>query len=205
MRLPTHFNQHRLCAIDIETTGLNWRKNSIWQLGIVAIDLHYEVCKDTSPFSVTIKPEEGEEALETCMPRHKKKVAEALVSGVESEEAVTLFEDWIEKELKLLSEKRILPLAHNWVFERDFLQPWLGVETFDYYFDGRYRDTQVMAAMLLDLDAVKATNYELARIDLGSLCTRYGIDRACPHEALSDALDVIRVYNKLLLSFKKWL
>ena len=57
--LPTanHWNGHRMCAIDLETTGLNPRRHEIVQIAVIPVTHDLVIDKTVMPFVAIIKPE----------------------------------------------------------------------------------------------------------------------------------------------------
>lgn len=127
------------------------------------------------------------------------KLQEAIKSGVDKYVAAELLEEWFEK-LGLPDYKKIMPIAHNWVFDRSFLYEWLGHETFEYVFHPHYRDTMVAALYQNDCATLQNGELPFGRVALTAICSNLGIeyDPTCVHEALYDCSLTAKAYKKML-------
>jgi DNA polymerase III epsilon subunit-like protein len=123
-----------------------------------------------------------------------------MINGTEPYRAADLFDEWFKK-LGLGYEKRLVPLAHNWPFDRGFIIDWLGKETVDQYIDSRARDTMVIANFCNDLADFRSEGFPYAKTDLSYMCTTLKIEHPKAHDALQDALATSKLYKELLKRF----
>ncbi len=195
-----HLNNHLLCAIDTETTGDKPGFHDIIQVAVIPLDANIKPFKDITPFYMDIQPKRPENYNPEAMRKNRTRITDAMLNGVEAYRAADLFDEWVKK-LNLGFNKRIIPLAHNWPFDRGFLIDWLGHESVDQYFDGRHRDTMVIASFMNDLAEFRQNPHPYAKVELKYLATtlQVPIDRA--HDALQDALGAANIYRKLIQKF----
>jgi DNA polymerase III epsilon subunit-like protein len=97
--------------------------------------------------------------------------------------------------------KRIVPLAHNWAFERAFLLNWLGPETFDQFFFIHPRDTQIFGACINDAAVYHGKKIPFNELSLTYMCRKFGIHNERSHDALADSLAGAKLYQELILGF----
>jgi DNA polymerase III epsilon subunit-like protein len=199
-----HWNGNVLCAMDVETTGLDPHHHEIWQIAILPLDSNIEVRKDVMPFCIEIKPEHPERANEDI--QHKLSNREAYIKacerGFDQEKAKDLLEIWIER-LKLPctefgTPKRIMPLGQNFGFDKGFITRWLGVEMYNQYFDYHYADTMVAAMYLNDRAGMHAEPIPFSKINLTYLASTLKIDHPRAHTALGDCVVTAEVYKQML-------
>jgi DNA polymerase III epsilon subunit-like protein len=196
-----HWNENQVCVIDTETTGTNPLLNEIVQICILPLDSNLDPRKDVIPFYVTIKPESPEYWNPEAKELNRELFIKAMASGHDSEKVKDLLRDWVKK-LKLPLTKwgtphRIIPLGHNFAFDRSFLMKWLG-DQYEEFFDGRYRDTMTAALYLNDRAGFHANKVEYAKVNLRYLCSTLKIDMGSrAHDALADCLSTAQVYKAL--------
>lgn len=190
-----HLNGNILCAIDCETTGLDSYKHDIWQFCCMPLDFNLKSI-DT-PFEILLKPRNVENRDSNAIS--KKNFNRALLNGMDYEVAASLFIEWVER-LNLGFKKRLTPLAHNWPFDRSFIIEWLGQETFDFYMDGRYRDTMVAAAFINDVCDHNADRVPMPKVNLRAVCKTLGVewDDGSAHDAVYDSCKTAEAYRKLI-------
>ena len=192
-----HLNGNRMCVIDCETTGLDHTKYDIWQICIIPLTFDLKRDETIIPFEILMQPRFTENREKGAVS--KAQFNRANLNGLSYESAALLFTEWYER-LDLGFMKRIVPLAHNWPFDRDFIREWLGPAGFDYHFDPRYRDTLSLAATINDVCDFRAERYPFPNLKLRSLATSLGMewDSAGAHDALYDSAKTAEVYRKLV-------
>jgi DNA polymerase III epsilon subunit-like protein len=193
----THLNGHLLCAIDVETTGKVAGYHDVIQVAIIPLDADIRPYKTMRPLFWNLKPKRPENFEPEALARNKRKIVESQLNGICPYDAADLFDTWFQ-DLKLGYEKRIIPLAHNWPFDRGFVADWLGPETFNQCFDARYRDTMVVASFANDLAEFRHEPFPYAKVELQYLATTLKIQIERPHTALDDALGTAEVYRELI-------
>jgi len=191
-----HLNGNIMCAIDCETTGTDPTIHCIWQFSCLPLGFDLYPHKSIPPFNITLQPWNKNRD-----PRavNEKKYIHATNYGLEQERAANLFDEWFNR-LNLGLKKRIIPLAHNWPFDREFIKFWLTDVGFNYYFDPRYRDTMSLAATLCDICDANADRVPFEAITLHAIATKMGIEweSGMAHDSTYDAYKTIQIYRRLI-------
>lgn len=190
-----HLNGNILCVIDTETTGTNPEEHDIWDICVIPINDNLDIDKRYRPFQAMMKPW-SQFAPGALMNAHITK-AEVFNTGHDPFKVADAFDEWVAK-LNLPQGKQIIPLAHNWPFDREFMCKWLGRKTFQYHFSGDYRCTYTLASFHNDRRFAMKEPYEYSRRSLGALAQRLGLDISGSHRASADCLLCLEVYKKLL-------
>lgn len=190
-----HLNGNILCAIDTETTGVEPGKNSIWDLCIIPLDEKLDRHSRIKPFQAMMKPSTPFEP--GALKEAGLTQAEIINTGHDPFRVADLLEAWFIK-MNLPQGKQIIPLAHNWPFDRGFLIDWLGWKSFNCYFSGEYRDTYQLVSFHNDRKWWKGDPYEFARKSLGACARRLNLEVSGLHRATQDCLLTIEVYKKLV-------
>lgn len=207
-----HLNNNILCVIDVETTGPTPRYHDLIEVAILPLDNTLKPSRGIMPFAMDLKPRRPEnydyEALraqrkEMCIyekPKvcfDKRRVFEVILSGCDPDRAADLFFEWFEN-LRLPPRHRIMPIAHNWVFDRSFIMDWLGTRTFDLCFDPRYRDTMCMSLYDNDRAGWLDRDYPYPKNNLQYLCSQLKISRTNEHRALDDCVATAEVFRRIV-------
>lgn len=210
--MTVHLNDNILCVVDVETTGPTPRFHDILEICVLPLDRFLKHDKKIMPFAMNLVPMRKEnidyEALriqrnhmdapikdKICWK--KERLVDLTLKGCEPSRAADLFVEWFEK-LKLATFKRIMPIAHNWCFDREFIIDWLGYPTFELIFDPRYRDTMVYSLMENDISDYHVNNFLYPKNNLSYLCSQLGVDRPRAHTALDDCVATAEVYRKMI-------
>jgi DNA polymerase III epsilon subunit-like protein len=207
-----HLNSNVLGVIDVETTGAVAGHHDMIEICCVILDGTLERSKDFKPFVMNLKPKRPDNIdLEAMRVQRKvldqvdkdkvcgkrERVVSITLGGVDADRGADMFFEWFEN-LRLPPMKRIMPIAHNWVFDRSFILDWLGPAAFNYIFDPRYRDTMCMSLMDNDVADWRSEPHPYAKNNLQYLCSTLHIDRHNAHTALDDVNATIEVYKKLV-------
>ena len=196
-----HWNNHQMCAIEVETSGLDPFWDQILQLAIVPLDANLEQRRDVPPFNIYIKPENPTAISSAALRVNKIDIQKVVRFGHDIEKAKDLLEHWVAKlklgTTKFGNPKRILPLAHNWQFDSSFIKRWLGIEMYGEIFDSRYRDTQVAAEYLNERAAMHAEKVPYSKVNLGWLAKVHGVVNEQAHDAVFDCLTTAEVYRRM--------
>lgn len=195
--IGTQFNGNLVCAVDVETTGLKVGIHDIWEMCVLPLDLNYKPNKAYKPWNHRYRIKRPENVEDGALRLTGMAKADLMVTGIDPWKAADDFEVWFDK-LSLKPGKKIIPLASNWPFDREFIKEWLGQSTFDYVFHGHYRDTQPIASFIQDRADHQREAFPFGRIGLASLCEKLGIDNGGPHRALYDCMASAEVYAALL-------
>ena len=192
-----HLNGHLLCAIDTETTGLIPGKHEIFEICVLPLNSKLEVSRDHLPFNLKLRPEKVDDIQWEALNVTQMDFMELCSTGMDKWEAADLFVSWYEK-LGLADNKRIMPLAHNWVFDAPFIKEWLGFAEFNLRFDGRYRDTMSTALTINDQYDIKNEPCPFPKVKLSYLASCLKIEYDKTHNALDDCVLTAKVYKELV-------
>ena len=192
-----HLNGNALCVIDCETSGLNDEVHEIVEIAIIPLDSCLEVRSDVPIFNIFMRCENEEEIEWEAFRVTKIDFFKHQQTALDKDVAADLFEQWLEK-LKLPHGKRISPLAHNWKFDKGFIEQWLGKGTFEDVFDGRSRDTLDVSLYLNDVADRKAEQIPFAKNNLGWLAKTLDIPHVRAHTAVDDCIVTAEVYKRFV-------
>ena len=192
-----HLNGNMLCAVDVETTGLDPNYHEIWQVGILALDSNIKPAKAFLPFYVNLKINYPER-IDPKAIRNRLAFAELQQRALDPFTAADLLDSWFEK-LHLPIYKKICPLAQNWPFDRSFLIEWLGIKSYEHLFSPWYRDTMTTAILDSDLCNFKGEKILFTEYGLPFLCNKLKIKNERAHDALQDSVATAECYRRMLL------
>jgi DNA polymerase III epsilon subunit-like protein len=189
-----HLNGNLLAAIDLETTGLQAGYHEPIQIAVVPLNSDIRPLEGVRPFYTTIRPSYPERQEKSVGYVHGLPIEELVLHAPDAGKVADLLVEWWEK-LDLPFGKTLIPLAHNWAFECKFLQSWLGVDLTSQLFFGHARDAMLYALALNDKAAFMGLPVPFNKVGLGSICKRFKVHNASPHDALSDALAEAECYR----------
>ena len=192
-----HLKGHKLCVIDVETTGLDPSINEIIQICILPLNSDFEPSKEVPPFYAIIKPENQDAINPKAMQINQMNLFEICKNGIDTWFAQELLDEWFEK-LNLGYGKKIAPLAMNWPFDRSFIQAWLGNSAYEDFFHYHYRDTMVAAHFLNDVAAFNSEEFPFPKQSLKYLCSQLGIENKFAHDAMQDCLATAKVWKRMV-------
>lgn len=199
----------RYCVIDSETTGVVPRYHDAIEIGSIVLDEYFDIDKRSNPFHILMWPSRPDnvdiEAITTQQTADGKKLTlkkwhEVLRHGLTPTKAGDLFVEWFEK-LKLPPKGRLIPIAHNWPFDREFIKDWIGDKTFEYIFAHSYIDTFPLCKFI---EGTKLSRGEKSpfgiSMRLGDLSRDMGYSPERSHNALDDCITTAN-FIKLLTKF----
>jgi DNA polymerase III epsilon subunit-like protein len=190
-------NGNVLCAIDVETTGLNPGFHEITQVCFLPLDENLKPRKDIVPFDLNLHIDYEERIDWGALRISKINFLKHQQQAIDKYRAADLFEDWVEK-LNLPLNKRISPLAHNWPFDRAFILDWLQPIGFGNYIDGRFRDTMALASSINDIYDRLNEPVPFPKVNLSYIASMLKIPHEGAHNALNDCVVTAQVYASLL-------
>lgn len=195
------FDGHLTCSVDIETTGDHFEKHEIWNIAI--IPLNYDLKPDPKLrfVNLLIAPKKPENIDWEVMRKiaQTTKVRKAIDEGVKHDFAIDFIQNWFDG-LNLAPYKRIIPITSNWAgLDKLFIQGFLGKETFNYMFDGRYRDVMVAASFINDRAEFRCEKKPFENLTLREICKTLGIEvhKSSLHSAFEDAALHAEAYRGL--------
>ncbi len=172
-----------LAFIDIETTGFNFERHEIIEIGVVIVKQ-----QDGIPGAII-----DEFDIKITPTRLNEADPEALaINGYN--EAAWMFAIDLSQAMKLFAEKTkdCVMVAHNVAFDYSFLAKAFAVTGVENQMFYAKIDTITYALARL------SHKPEVTRFSLGSLCEFYGIENEHAHTALADARATLEVYRKLV-------
>lgn len=193
------FWDNLLCVIDTETTGLNPDDHELVELAVIPLGRDIELHPHYGPVDLWIRPD-NLDSVDPESLRITGKTLEERLQGIDSGTAADKFMEW-HASLNLKPKSLIIPIAHNWAFDSQFIRNWLGRESFEKIFHGHARDTQSMGLTLNDLAWAYDHDLPYPRLGLRQMCTTAGI--YIPpggHGAMKDALMTKDLYKHLLFN-----
>jgi len=193
---------HMLVAVDVETTGRVSGYHEMIQIAVVPLTSDIKPVPDINPFYMEIAPEYPERCESNAATVHGLDIADLMHSAPDAWKIADLFDEWFEN-LNLPFNRRLIPLAHNWAFERGFLVHWLGIESFNQFFHFHPRDTMLFALSINDAATYRGLKTPFPYVGLAAMCKRFGIDRGKAHDALCDALATAKLYKTMLDTFAR--
>jgi DNA polymerase III epsilon subunit-like protein len=170
-----HLNGNLLCAVDVETTGLNFRLHDVIQISILPLDSQIKPPQTEFPFEVNMQPKRPENIEWKAATVTTIRMVDLIQSAIDPWTAVDLFEEWFYR-LNLPVGKKIMPLAHNWPFDRMFIEEWLGgPKNYEAFFHHHYRDSMAAALYLNDRAEQHVDHIPVPKVNLEYCCTVFGI------------------------------
>lgn len=192
-----HLNGNLICAVDTETTGVDPDVSGIVEIAVIPIDHMLNVHPSIPLFNMTMKPEDGEVIDERALQVTKKDLGKIIMNANTRDRVGDLLLSWFEG-LKLAPGKKVIPLAHNWPFDREMIIKWIGRSSFDYIFSPLYRDTMAIASYLNDCADARNEDVPYSKVNLKWLTKQYNIEHIDAHTALSDALATANLYKEMV-------
>jgi DNA polymerase III epsilon subunit-like protein len=196
-----HLNGNLLCAIDVETTGLDPRKHDVVQICILPLDSEIKPLKTIMPFYLEMQPKRPENIDYKAATVNKLDIIQIMKRSIDPWKAVDLFEEWFQK-LNLPVGKKLMPLAHNWPFDRQFVEEWVGGPiSFEHFFHHHYRDSMAAALYLNDRAEQHVDHIPIPKVSLEYCCTVFGVRNMKAHDALQDCVATAEVYRRMMFCF----
>jgi len=171
-------------AIDTETTGLIAGTHEIIELSLI---IHDEFFLPLHTFSCKVRPMRPELADPKALEKNKLSLTELKKEAVPSQVRNALCQ-WHEEVLEGI---KLIPLGHNYSFDKSFLQLFLGMQ-YNNIFNRYYRDTVILAQALKDKGKLDIENLSLHNLSKFFKCSEQ------IHRAEFDARLCLQIYKKLL-------
>lgn len=188
-----HLNDNQLAAVSILVTNPDPDYGELVEVAILPVDC-FQVSKTTTMFTTGMLPD-YEIKKESITPKGAvAKVERALQFAVSQETAAQLFDVWFDN-LKLLYDKRIMPLAYNWPLVSQFLIKWLGRDVFEERFDYRYRDVLPVSLFLDDKSWINGLRVPFQKQDLKYLQVDAKIKAFECENTATEAKHIIDLYR----------
>lgn len=192
-----HLNGNLLCAVDTETTGFSPEKNGIIEICILPLNSRLDVHENFPMFHMRMKPEEGEEIDPDALRVTQMDLARIMLEGFQRDTVADYVMNWFET-LGLPAGKKVVPLAHNWPFDRLMIQYWLGEKSFEHIFHGQFRDLMSVALYLNDCADARAEQVPFSKVGLRYVCNLLKVEHLKAHTAIGDCMATAQCYKKIL-------
>lgn len=203
MKAPSsllNLDGHMLVAVDVETTGRLAGYHEIIQIAVVPLTSSIEPVPNVNPFYMDIAPEHPERVEHNASMVHGLDIATLMDNCPDGWRVADLFDEWFQS-LDLPFNKRLVPLAHNWAFERGFLTHWLGIESMNQFFHFHPRDSMLFALSINDAANFHGYPTPFPYVGLGAMCKKFGIEIVKAHDTLADSIAEAKLYKALLQAF----
>lgn len=194
-KFARHMNGNLLCAVDVETTGFKPGFHDLIQVAVLPLDSEIKPLTSVIPINWKLQPKyENIDPVANTVHHHN--LAELRLHGIEPYKAADLFVEWWEQ-LGLGIGKRLIPLGHNYQFDKAFMIDWLGQETYELCFSYDYRDTMIALTFLNDRAGLQALPYPFSKLSLKHLCSELEVVNELAHDALADCVATAECYRRL--------
>jgi len=195
-----------LCAVDVETTGLEFEKHDIYELAIIPLDQNYERSKSRPWLSMLIQPVRYDTIGIGLQPKrfNREGIEKAKEKGYTSDSAREVLQRWFD--LQKLGNCKIAPIGSNYSFDSRFLRMWLGDLNYESMIaDYEARDTMKVAKFLNDVADWRDEMFPYKKASLSYLSNVLNVqtDYGREHTALADAAKTADVYKRLMEALNK--
>lgn len=185
-----------MCAIDVETTGLDPTMHEIIEIAIIPLNYALKPHPKITPFSLKMRPDKPETVDFKAMSCNKVELNDLMINGTPQGTAADLLERWYEK--LGLGNKKIVPLGHNYQFDMSFIKAWIGTAHYEYIFDHNYRDTHQTCLFIADRCTFINEKPTFPKFNLSYVAACLEVKNPAPHTALGDAWTSAECYRKMM-------
>jgi DNA polymerase III epsilon subunit-like protein len=190
----------KLCALDTETTHIDFLKAKVVELTILPLTSEFEPDTDIKPLNCLVNPGEadlnlGHEAL-SFNGIDKNQV---LTEGVHIINLSTHIRVWMQT----YGITSIEPLAHNWVYDRVVLRNSMPFEDVESIFYRRAKDSHTAAVFVNDLYKSMGKERPFKKTNLSAMAEYFGMNPEGAHRALQDCIMSAFVYKNLMTMIKE--
>ena len=198
-----------ICAIDTETTGLDADINEITEICIIPLDNSLNIYKGDDingspmkPFHIFMRPYNVDNIDDVALRVQKKTLREVMVNGVDPQVAADCFDTWFQKlPMDHGRGKRIVPLGHNYQFDKGFITKWLTATTYNDCFHYHYKDSMIAAGYINDRADFRLEPRPFDRLKLQDIVTKFCLGKRPQHTALDDAYQTALIYKRICEMF----
>jgi DNA polymerase III epsilon subunit-like protein len=188
---------NKKCVIDTETNGVDLLEAIAVEISIVPLTDNFEIDTNIKPLSTLINP--GEDALD--FPKAQEALAfnkigkdTILKDGYPYDDFGGFLQGWMyANDISV-----IVPLAHNWVFDRIVMCRLLGTDMVEKLIFRRAMDSHTLAIAINDQYELFGKPKPFKQTRLTALAEQFGIKADGAHRAEFDCIMTAQVYKKLL-------
>lgn len=185
----------KLCAIDTETTNVDFLKAKVVELSILPLTDNYDPDESIKPLNILVNPGEVELDLgKEALSFNKISRESILKEGVNLGTLTAYIKNWMDS----YGITSIEPLAHNWIYDRAVLRNSMGFKDVEYMFYRRAKDSHTAAVFVNDLYKSKGLKKPFAKTNLSAMAEFFGMKSEGAHRALQDCLMSAFVYKNLM-------
>ena len=193
--MPIDYTKRVVCALDTETQEVDLLKAEAVELAIVPLLNNYDPDPKRSPLELLINPglqalDEGSEALAF----NKIGRDHLLKDGLPKEEVRGYLKGWMVSN----NIDVIVPLAHNWVFDRIVMCRLIGTKATEELIFRRAKDSHSLAVSINDRYVFHGQKAPFTQTRLSFLAEFFGIDPEGAHRAKFDCLMTAKIYQELM-------
>lgn len=184
-----------VCAIDTETTSVDMLKAEAVEIAIVPLNKQYEPEVQIPPLELLINPgvqalDEGAEALAF----NKIGRDHILKDGLPKKDVLGFIKGWMYS----YGITTIIPLGHNWSYDRVVINRLLTTPEAEKIFFRRSKDSHTLAVSVNDRYAFHGLPEPFKSTRLGDLAKQFGVSPEGAHRAKHDCIMCAKVYQELM-------
>lgn len=197
-----HFNHHRHVAVSIKTTGLNPDFHELVQICIFPLNSKLELSKDIIPFYMNIKP---------LKPKINLQLSKGLITANRyneikenadlSQTVASLFDSWMETQIKLADWKKLKVLTYDWPHKQEFIKKWLGSYNFNEYFSNEYRDILSVAAFANDYADTYSQQIPYPKVFISFIANILDVEYKFLDESIIHCKNICEIYRRMKQNF----
>lgn len=191
LNAAVHWNNRKVCAIGVETTGPVAGYHELSQITLIPITAQYETDKEAPILSLDIRPEYEDRIQRDWLSISRIETLKNTI--LTASQAKMYFELWYKK-----IQMPIMPLVYDWGSRKEFVLNWLGNGTYNQYFDYKVRDVLAASLFINDRADLEIRQVPYAKNDLRFLCSRFSLE-GCNKDSLDEARMVMQFYRQALL------
>jgi len=195
-----YLGHNRLVAVSIKTSGPDTKLHEIIQICVFPLNHNFDLAKDIIPFYTDIQPVKSRLNIDYKYIRVER-FKELLQHAPTPQVVAGLFDDWMEKQIRLDDKKKLLPVVYNWAGMRPFIKNWLGTENFNYYFSERYRDIYSIALFCNDFADMKLGDVPYLKTTMVTVAKTLRVEYERHDETILQCKSISQVYKGLLNHF----
>ncbi|HPT70866.1 MAG TPA: hypothetical protein PLE74_01130 [Candidatus Cloacimonadota bacterium] len=191
-----HLNDNLLCVVTTFLTGPDHQRDDILQICITPLDRFLKVDGSIAPFIATMNPRRGN-CDKDWLGNDFSKMEQLIRNGIDPDFVQDQLEKWFVK-YRIRETKLIMPLAYNWALSRSFLIDWLSIDSFNGYFDYRYRDIMTASIYCNDRAYWHEEDYPYPKHNLTYICNQCGVDYKKSNDIMQQSMAIAACYRQMM-------